>query len=137
MSLEVSKVIKHVQEQPGGADIPGNVIATALALICGAIVLVIGLLRLGWIVEVRSLRRRINERANTDLERSQFISAPAIAGFMTGSAISICAGQVPGLMGFSRKFECVEARQVVAGRDRADLPLLLVLPAAPAPRLTR
>ncbi|KPV77501.1 uncharacterized protein RHOBADRAFT_24017 [Rhodotorula graminis WP1] len=85
MSLEVSKVIKHVQEQPGGADIPGNVIATALALICGAIVLVIGLLRLGWIVE--------------------FISAPAIAGFMTGSAISICAGQVPGLLGFSKKFD--------------------------------
>jgi hypothetical protein len=54
----------------------------------------------------------------------EFISAPAVAGFMTGSgapsfpfssvslalnlpplaAISICAGQVPGLMGYSSKF---------------------------------
>ncbi|GJN89717.1 hypothetical protein Rhopal_002704-T1 [Rhodotorula paludigena] len=85
MSLEVSKVIKHVHETEGGADIPANVIATALALICGLIVLGIGLLRLGWIVE--------------------FISAPAIAGFMTGSAISIAAGQVPSLMGYSKKFD--------------------------------
>ncbi|GAA6051245.1 hypothetical protein JCM3770_005890 [Rhodotorula araucariae] len=85
MSLQVSKVIKHVQSQPDGADIPGAIIATCLAVICGAIVLAIGLLRLGWIVE--------------------FISAPAIAGFMTGSAISICAGQVPGLLGYSKKFD--------------------------------
>ncbi|GAA5907074.1 hypothetical protein JCM6882_005162 [Rhodosporidiobolus microsporus] len=85
MSLQVSKVIQHVQDQPGGADIPGYIIGTVLALLCGIIVLGIGLLRLGWIVE--------------------FISAPAVAGFMTGSAISICAGQVPTLMGYSKKFD--------------------------------
>ncbi|BGP31228.1 Sulfate permease 2 [Rhodotorula toruloides] len=85
MSLQVSKVIKHVQAKPDGANIPANVIATALALICGIIVTGLGLLRLGWIVE--------------------FISAPAISGFMTGSAISIAAGQVPGLMGYSKKFD--------------------------------
>jgi sodium-independent sulfate anion transporter 11 len=48
----VSKVIKHVQSKPDGANIPANIIATALALICGIIVTGIGLLRLGWIVEV-------------------------------------------------------------------------------------
>lgn len=40
----------------------------------GFIVLGIGLLRLGWIIE--------------------FIPAPAVSGFMTGSAITIAAGQV-------------------------------------------
>ncbi|KAM0749048.1 putative sulfate permease [Meredithblackwellia eburnea MCA 4105] len=84
MSLEVSKVIAHVQSQPGGAAYTAPVIATALAFICGFIVLGIGLLRLGWIVE--------------------FIPTPAVAGFMTGSAINIAAGQVPGLMGYSTKF---------------------------------
>ncbi|KAJ6547336.1 sulfate permease [Mycena capillaripes] len=59
----------------------GPEIATTVAFICGFIVLGIGLLRIGWIVE--------------------FIPAPAVSGFMTGSAISIAAGQVPGLMGIT------------------------------------
>ncbi|GAA5880469.1 hypothetical protein JCM1840_003547 [Sporobolomyces johnsonii] len=84
MSLQVSKVIANVQAKEGGADIPGHVIATALALICGIVVFGIGLFRLGFIVE--------------------FISAPAVAGFMTGSAINIAAGQVPSLMGYSTLF---------------------------------
>jgi sodium-independent sulfate anion transporter 11 len=80
MSLTVSQVIKHVNKtNPGEFDSPH--IATVLAFICGFIVLGIGLLRLGWLVE--------------------FISAPAVSGFMTGSAINIAAGQVPGLMGIS------------------------------------
>ncbi|KAH9483746.1 putative sulfate permease C3H7.02 [Psilocybe cubensis] len=80
MSLTVAQVIKHVQARdPGQWD--GPTIASLLALITGFIVLGIGLLRLGWLVE--------------------FISAPAVSGFMTGSAISIAAGQVPGLMGIT------------------------------------
>ncbi|GAA5986932.1 hypothetical protein JCM10908_000960 [Rhodotorula pacifica] len=85
MSLQVSKVIKHVQDKPGGDQYPAHIIATTLALICGCAVIGMGLLRLGFLVE--------------------FISAPAIAGFMTGSAISIAAGQVGGLMGYSKKFD--------------------------------
>lgn len=80
MSLTVSQVIKYVQQHHPN-QYTGPVIATALAFICGFIVLGIGLLRLGWLVE--------------------FISAPAVSGFMTGSAISIAAGQVPGLMGIT------------------------------------
>jgi sodium-independent sulfate anion transporter 11 len=56
-------------------------IASALAIIAGAIVTFIGLARIGWIVD--------------------FISLSAIAAFMTGSAISIAAGQVPALMGIT------------------------------------
>ncbi|KAJ7581105.1 sulfate transporter family-domain-containing protein [Mycena floridula] len=80
MSLTVSQIIKHVQNaHPGQWE--GPQIATTVAFICGFIVLGIGLLRLGWLVE--------------------FIPAPAVSGFMTGSAISIVAGQVPGLMGIT------------------------------------
>ncbi|KAH0527090.1 hypothetical protein TsFJ059_002130 [Trichoderma semiorbis] len=60
-------------------DVPGHIIASALAIIAGAIICFLGLARLGWIVE--------------------FISLPSICAFMTGSAINIAAGQVPKLMG--------------------------------------
>ena len=56
-------------------------IANSLAIICGAIVAGLGLLRLGWIVEL--------------------ISLPAICAFMTGSALNIAVGQVPSLMGIA------------------------------------
>ena len=62
-------------------EIPANVIASALAVICGAIICFIGLIRCGWIVE--------------------FISLSAIAAYMTGSAINIAVGQVPALMGIT------------------------------------
>ncbi|KAM0754884.1 sulfate permease [Meredithblackwellia eburnea MCA 4105] len=87
LSLQVSKVIAEVRSQPGGEIYTGPVIATALAFFTGIIVLVIGLLRLGWLVE--------------------FIPGPAVAGFMTGSALSIIAGQIPGLLGYS---ELVDTR---------------------------
>ena len=78
MSLTVAHIIKHVNEaHPDTWD--GPQIATTVAFICGFIVLGIGLLHLGWLVE--------------------FIPAPAVSGFMTGSAINIVAGQVPGLLG--------------------------------------
>ncbi|KAJ3855593.1 sulfate transporter family-domain-containing protein [Lentinula lateritia] len=80
MSLTVSQIIAHVDDaHPGKWE--GPEIATTVAFICGFIVLGIGLLRLGWLVE--------------------FIPAPAVSGFMTGSAINIASGQVPGLMGIT------------------------------------
>lgn len=85
MSLEVSKVIASVQSQAGGEVYSSATIATALAFITGIIVLGIGLLRIGWLVE--------------------FVPAPAVSGFMTGSAISIAAGQIPGLLGYASRFE--------------------------------
>ena len=86
MSLETSKVIARVMKaHPGVWD--ASTIATTLAFMCGFIVLGLGLLRLGWVVE--------------------FIPAPAVSGFMTGSAINIAASQVPGLFGISTRLECV------------------------------
>ncbi|KAF8841350.1 sulfate permease [Paxillus ammoniavirescens] len=80
MSLTVSQIIAAVDSKhPNQWE--GPQIATTLAFICGFIVLGIGLLRIGWLVE--------------------FIPAPAVSGFMTGSAINIMAGQVPGLMGIT------------------------------------
>lgn len=85
MSLETGRVINHVIERVGEDKYSKPVIAVCLAFICGFIVLAIGLLRLGWIVE--------------------FIPQPAVSGFMTGSAISIAAGQVPALLGLSSRFD--------------------------------
>ncbi|KAJ2979976.1 hypothetical protein NUW58_g7067 [Xylaria curta] len=67
-----------ITAHPEYKDVPW-VIASALAVICGAIVLFIGLIRFGWIVEL--------------------IPVVSLAAFMTGSAINIAAGQVPGLLG--------------------------------------
>ena len=80
MSLTVAQIIKHVNAtHPDTWDCP--LIATTLAFICGFIVLGIGLLHLGWLVE--------------------FIPAPAVSGFMTGSALNIVSGQLPGLLGIT------------------------------------
>lgn len=58
-----------------------HIIASALAIIAGAIVCFLGLARVGWIVN--------------------FISLTSISAFMTGSAINIAVGQVPTLMGIT------------------------------------
>ncbi|KAJ1889984.1 hypothetical protein LPJ66_007736 [Kickxella alabastrina] len=63
---------------PQYADKPW-LIAGCMSVVMGCIVMAIGLLRLGFIVE--------------------FIPLPAIAAFMTGSALSIAMGQIPTLMG--------------------------------------
>ena len=80
MSLTVAQIIQAVQSKnPGEWAAPQ--IATVLAFVTGFIVLGLGLLRLGWLVE--------------------FIPLAAISGFMTGSALNIAVGQVPGLMGIT------------------------------------
>ena len=79
MSLLVGDIVNEARTAAPG--IPGHVVASALAVIVGAIVFGIGILRLGFIVD--------------------FIPLPAIAAFMTGSALSIAVGQVPGLMGIT------------------------------------
>lgn len=64
-------------------DVPGHVVASALAVIVGAIVCFLGLARLGWIVDL--------------------IPLPSIAAFMTGSGISIAVGQIPTMLGQNSK----------------------------------
>ncbi|QNP97072.1 sulfate transporter family-domain-containing protein [Yarrowia lipolytica] len=91
MSQQVGRVIMHVQGEYPEAS--GPMIATMLALLCGSIALGIGLLRLGFILE--------------------FIPAPAVMGFMTGSAINIVTGQVPALMGIDKLFNTKDATYMV------------------------
>ena len=62
-------------------EVPGDVLASAIAVIAGAIIAAIGLTRLGWIVD--------------------FISLAAISAFMTGSALNIAVGQIPTMMGIT------------------------------------
>ena len=101
MSLEVGQIIGHIQAtHPNHWS--GPQIATTLAFICGFIVLGIGLLRLGWIVE--------------------FIPTPAVAGFMTGSALNIVAGQVPGLLGTSARFDTRASTYLVIINTLKNLP---------------
>jgi len=77
MSQLVGNIVIKVQKKH--PDIPAEEIARSLAVIAGSVILAIGLTRTGWIVE--------------------WISLPAITAFMTGSAITIAAGQVPNLLG--------------------------------------
>ncbi|TIB74364.1 hypothetical protein E3Q23_02692 [Wallemia mellicola] len=77
MSTLVGEILEEVS--PKFPDIPDYQIAGSLAIITGAIVCFMGLIRVGWIVD--------------------FIPLPAIAAFMTGSSINIIAGQVPTLLG--------------------------------------
>jgi solute carrier family 26 (sodium-independent sulfate anion transporter), member 11 len=79
MSTVVGNVISTVQES--NPDFTPNEIASALAIIAGAIVLLIGLIRCGWIVDL--------------------IPLTSLSAFMTGSAITIAVGQVPAMMGIT------------------------------------
>lgn len=86
LSTVVGSVVEDVISSPEGKDIPANVIASALSIIAGCIVLGIGLLRCGWIVDL--------------------ISITSLSAFMTGSAITIAVSQLPslfGLTGFSNR----------------------------------
>lgn len=79
MSTLVGNIVTSVKATNPG--IPPNVVASALALIAGCIIVAIGLARCGWVVDL--------------------ISLTAISAFMTGSALNIAVGQVPGLMGLT------------------------------------
>ncbi|KAL8670427.1 MAG: hypothetical protein Q9168_005039 [Polycauliona sp. 1 TL-2023] len=79
MSTVTGNVVDRVKGT--NPEIPGHVVASSLAVICGSVITFIGLVRAGWLVD--------------------FISLAAISAFMTGSAINIAVGQVPALMGIT------------------------------------
>lgn len=101
MSLEVGTIVRSVQAKHGELYSAPE-IATCVAVICGFIVLGIGLLRIGWIIE--------------------FIPQPAVSGFMTGSAINIASGQVPALLGVQKLFNTKEATYKVIINTLKHLP---------------
>ena len=79
MSTIVGDIVLKVRDSH--PEIPGHVVASALSIIVGAIVCFLGVIRLGWLVDL--------------------ISLASISAFMTGSAINIAVGQVPTLMGIT------------------------------------
>ena len=79
MSTVTGNVVNRVRET--NPEFDGNVVASSLAVISGVVIVSIGLVRAGWLVD--------------------FISLAAISAFMTGSAINIAVGQVPALMGIT------------------------------------
>lgn len=103
MSTIVGNIVLRVQEID--PDIPAEQIARGLSVICGAVLLFIGLIRAGWIVE--------------------FIPLVAITSFMTGAAISIAVGQVPALLGI----------RGINTREAAYMVLINTLKALPQARL--
>lgn len=91
----------------------GHVVASALAVLAGAIVCALGLARLGWLVEL--------------------ISLTAISAFMTGSAINIAAGQVANLMGLQTTSSKPPGR--LNTRDSTYLVIINSLRALPTAKL--
>ena len=79
MSMLVGQTVLKAQAvQP---ELEPFAIASALAVVAGGIITFVGLIRCGWIVD--------------------FIPLTAISAFMTGSAITIAAGQVPTMLGIT------------------------------------
>jgi len=83
-------------------NIPGHVIASALSVVAGAVIAFIGLIRVGWIVDL--------------------ISLTSIAAFMTGSALNIAVGQLPTLLGTSALFNTRAATYLVFINTLKNLP---------------
>lgn len=79
MSTLVGGIVLDMKQQ--FPDVPGHVVASAMAIITGAIVLVLGLTRTGFIVDL--------------------ISLTSLSAFMTGSALNIISGQIPTMMGIT------------------------------------
>ncbi|CAF1462373.1 unnamed protein product [Rotaria sordida] len=72
-----------------------HTIASSLSLIAGCIVFALGMFRLGFIVD--------------------FIPLPALAAFMTGSALNIAMGQIPTLMGNNKYLDTRASTYLVFG----------------------
>ncbi|CAF2863871.1 unnamed protein product [Rotaria sp. Silwood2] len=71
------------------------IVASALCLISGCIVFALGMFRLGFIVD--------------------FIPLPALAAFMTGSALNIAMGQIPVMMGNNKHLNTRQSTYLVFG----------------------
>ena len=79
MSTVVGNIVSDIRATHPEYD--PAVIASALAVIAGCIIIFIGLIRFGWIVDL--------------------IPLTALSAFMTGSAINIAVGQIPTMMGIT------------------------------------
>ncbi|AJQ06021.1 Sulfate permease 1 [Saccharomyces cerevisiae] len=104
MSLQTAKVIAEVLKKypEDQTEVTAPIIATTLCLLCGIVATGLGILRLGFLVELISLN--------------------AVAGFMTGSAFNIIWGQIPALMGYNSLVNTREATYKVVINTLKHLP---------------
>jgi solute carrier family 26 (sodium-independent sulfate anion transporter), member 11 len=102
MSTIMGEVILAVKALPGHEHMQNHVIATALSVIVGGIITFIGLVRLGWLVDL--------------------IPLVSIAAYMTGSALFIAIGQVPTLLGTKDLFDTRQKSYYVVIRTLQYLP---------------
>ncbi|UNI21023.1 hypothetical protein JDV02_007054 [Purpureocillium takamizusanense] len=79
LATVVGSVVEAVQANPATKGAAAHIIASTFSLIAGFIILGLGLLRCGWIVDL--------------------ISITCLAAFTTGSAITIVGSQLPALLG--------------------------------------
>ncbi|CAF4027945.1 unnamed protein product, partial [Rotaria sp. Silwood2] len=91
MSALTGSVVEAVHKEYPEYEL--HTIASALSLIAGCIVFALGMFRLGFIVD--------------------FIPLPALAAFMTGSALNIAMGQIPTLMGNNKYLDTRESTYLV------------------------
>ncbi|KAI8139144.1 sulfate transporter family-domain-containing protein [Fennellomyces sp. T-0311] len=99
MSLLVGQTVTKVTS--AHPEVTAEEIAVAFSLLTGSIAMFIGLVRLGILVD--------------------FIPGPAIAGFMTGSAITITIGQWPKLFGI-KGINTQESTYLIFGNFFKNLP---------------
>jgi solute carrier family 26 (sodium-independent sulfate anion transporter), member 11 len=76
-SIVTGTIIADIQHE--GINETSVVLASSLAMLCGIVICSIGILRLGWLVDL--------------------ISLPAVSAFITGSAITVSFGQIPIMLG--------------------------------------
>ncbi|KAH7328390.1 sulfate transporter family-domain-containing protein [Stachybotrys elegans] len=99
LSTVVGNIIDDVRMTR--SDLPAHTIASAVSVIAGSVVLALGLLRFGYLIDL--------------------ISITSLSAFMTGSAITIVVSQLPALLGASG-FSNREAPYKVLLNTLAHLP---------------
>ena len=99
-----------VGQLSGGDPAQATRLTAALALIAGVILIVSGLLRMGWV--------------------AKFLSEPILTGFVTGLVVLIVVGEVPGLMGLPVPQGNLFERLWILTREFGDFDGLTVLAAA-------
>jgi solute carrier family 26 (sodium-independent sulfate anion transporter), member 11 len=78
-SIITAQIVADIQREHPSETLSAPAIASVVAMLAGALIAFLGILRLGWLVDM--------------------ISLPAVAAFISGSSITVVLGQVPSLLG--------------------------------------
>jgi sodium-independent sulfate anion transporter 11 len=78
-SIITAQIVADIRLEHPERELSAPAIASAVAMFAGSLIAILGLLRLGWLVDL--------------------ISLPAVAAFISGSSITVVLGQFPELVG--------------------------------------